>query len=69
MAENFTEYEWYLGFPKNNKEAVEFLQNNGFSCIEDDYDTNIDFANYELREENSNVLRITKENKVYDVLL
>lgn len=62
LTENFTEYEWYFGFPKNNKEAVEFLQNNGFSCIEDDYDTNIDFANYELREENSNVLRITKEN-------
>lgn len=62
LEENFIGYEWYFGFSKNNKEAVEFLQNNGFSCIEDDYDTNIDFTNYELREENSNVLRITKEN-------
>ena len=62
LAENFSGYEWYFGFPKSNKEAVEFLQNNGFSCIEDDYDTNIDFAFYEVKEENSNVIRITKEN-------
>lgn len=62
LEENFIDYEWYFGFSKNNKEAVEFLENNGFSCIEDDYDTNINFANYELREENSHVLRITKTN-------
>lgn len=62
LEENFKEYEWYFGFPKGNQEAVEFLQKYGFSCIEDDYDTNIDFANYELREENKNVVRVTQEN-------
>ena len=62
LEENFKEYEWYFGFPKGNREAVEFLQKQGFSCIEDDYDTNIDFANYELREEYKNVVRIKQEN-------
>lgn len=62
LAEKFAEYEWYFGFPKGNREAVEFLKEQGFSCIEEDYDTNIDFAVYELREENKNVVRITREN-------
>lgn len=62
LEENFKEYEWYFGFPKGNQEAVEFLKKQGFSCIEDDYDTNIDFANYEPREEDENVVRVTKEN-------
>ena len=48
IEERFSGYEFYFGFPKENKEAVEFLQGNGFSCIEDDYDTNIDFATYEM---------------------
>jgi len=61
LEERFKKYEWYFGFPKVNTEAVEFLQNNGFSCVEEDYDTNIDFADYEIKEENSNVVRITKD--------
>lgn len=61
IEERFSGYELYFGFPKVNTEAVEFLKENGFTCIEDDYDTNIDFSQYELREESPNVKRITKE--------
>lgn len=62
LEEKFEGYEWYFGFPKSNEEAIKCLQDRGFACIEDDYDTNIDFADYELRAESQNVVRITKEN-------
>ena len=62
LEEKFNEYEWYFGFPKSNTEAVDFLEKNGFLCIEDDYDTNIDFANYERKEDSDRVVPVTKEN-------
>lgn len=62
LVDKFLGYELYFGFPKVNKEAVEFLQENGFTCIEDDHNTSFFFDTYELREEKEAVVKITKDN-------
>lgn len=62
LEERFPGYEINFGFSKKNTEAVEFLQENGYECIEEDHDTNLDFRNYELKEENGNVVEVTRDN-------
>ena len=62
LEEQFPGYELYFGFPKVNRDAVEFLQENGFTCIEDDHNTSFFFDSYELREESKAVVKITKDN-------
>lgn len=62
LEEKFPGYELCFGFPKGNTEAVEFLMENGFSCIEDDHNTSFFFERYEPQEESKAVVKVTKEN-------
>ena len=62
LEEQFPGYELYFGFPKMNRDAIEFLQENGFTCIEDDHNTSFFFDNYEMREESKAVVKISKDN-------
>lgn len=59
---HFPGSELYLGFPKENAEAVETLQNGGYECIEESYNDAIAFDGYVLQPENDSVIPITREN-------
>lgn len=63
--ERFKGYELFLGYSKDNKRAVSFLSNNGFECIEEDYNNTAFLNHYEPIRVNSNVVRITKDNYEY----
>lgn len=60
--EHFSGSELYLGFPKENVEAVAALKDGGFECIEESYNDAMDFDNYVFRPENESVVSITREN-------
>lgn len=60
--EHFPGSELYLGFPRENVEAVAALRSQGFECIEESYHDTINFENYELRPEDADILPIHKEN-------
>ena len=63
--EQFKGYDLFLGYSKDNKAAVSFLANNGFECIEDDYNNTAFLDHYEPVAVNDSVVRITKENYEY----
>lgn len=60
--ENFSGSELYLGFPKENIEAVEALNACGFKCIEESYNNALNFEQYMQQPESSDVIPITREN-------
>lgn len=62
LEEKFKGYSLYFGFPKTNVGAIEFLEKNGFTCIEDDYNNSFFFDTYELRPVCENVAGVTREN-------
>lgn len=60
--EHFPGSELYLGFPKENAEAVAVLESGGFDCIEESYNDAIDFEDYVLQPEDAGILPISREN-------
>lgn len=60
--EHFPGSELYLGFPRENREAVAALEAGGYECIEESYNDAVDFADYVLCPENAGILAITREN-------
>ena len=60
--ERFSGSNLYLGFPKENTEAVAALDACGFERIEESYNDALDFEHYILRPENKDVIPITREN-------
>lgn len=62
LEEKFPGYELCFGFPKGNTEAVEFLQENGFTCVDDSHNNSFFFERYEPQEESKAVVKITKKN-------
>lgn len=60
--ENFADYSICMGFPGNNQAANRYLTEIGWSCEEQSYNNVLFFDQYELHPEDSNVVRITKEN-------
>lgn len=58
----FTGYTLYFGFPGCNRDAISFLQENGFECIEDDWNNSFFFDGYEVLPEDENIAAITREN-------
>lgn len=67
--EHFPGSDLYLGFPRENVEAVAVLKSGGFDCIEESYNDAIDFENYVLQPEDADVLPITRENyELFSVL-
>jgi len=62
LEERFAGYSLYFGFPKANTDAVRFLQENGFSCIEEDYNNSFFFDAYQVQDESDKVVRVDAEN-------
>lgn len=60
--EHFSGSELYLGFPRENTEAVAVLESWNFSRIEESYNDVVDFGNYVLQPEGTGVVSVTREN-------
>lgn len=60
--EHFYGSELYLGFPKENTEAVEALNAYGFERIEESYNNALNFEHYMQQPENADIVPITREN-------
>ncbi|MDE7284118.1 MAG: hypothetical protein K2N85_11150 [Lachnospiraceae bacterium] len=60
--EHFPGSDLYLGFPKENTEAVEALNACGFECIEESYNNVMNFEQYIQQPESADVIPITREN-------
>ena len=60
--EHFSGSELYLGFPKENIEAVEALNACGFECIEESDNNVMNFEQYMQQPESADVIPITREN-------
>ena len=58
----FKGFELYMGFPSENKDAINYLSNHGFECSEDDFNNNIilDKVNGDLKVEG--ITQVKKEN-------
>lgn len=63
--ERFKGYDLYLGYSKDNKAAVKFLADNGFECIEEDYNNTAFLDRYTPITVSGSVVRVTKENYGY----
>ena len=61
-AENFPGCKLCMGFPGDNREAIEYLTRNGWSCDEQSYNNVLFFDDYELRPESADVVKVTREN-------
>lgn len=59
---HFHGYSLYLGFPSVNTEAVSFLEEAGWECIERDYNDVLFFDNYHIRPEENDIVRVNREN-------
>lgn len=59
---NFPGDELYLGFPKENREAVAALEALGFARIEESFNDALDFDAYSLRPESADIVLITRDN-------
>lgn len=62
LGERFKGYSLYFGFPKANVSAVHFLRENGFSCIEEDYNNSFFFDAYQMQVVSDKVVRVEEEN-------
>lgn len=60
--EHFPGSELYLGFPRENAEAVAVLESLNFDCIEESYNDAIAFKDYVLQPEDAGILPITRKN-------
>lgn len=58
----YPECELYMGFSKNNTEAVSELRKSGFECIEESYNDILDFKNYCVHPESTHVVRVDADN-------
>lgn len=62
MQQRFAGYRLYLGFAKDNADAVSYLAASGFSCIEDDYNNTWFFDRTPVPAKRGDVVRVTAEN-------
>ena len=60
--ERFPGSSLYLGFPRDNAEAVGFLDSHGYPRIEESYNDVLHFDDYTPRPVRSDVIPITREN-------
>ena len=61
-AENFAGCKLCMGFPGDNKDAIGYLSQNGWSCEERSYNNVLFFEEYELRPEAADLVKVTREN-------
>lgn len=62
VGERFKGYDVFLRFPAENKSAVSFLAEQGFECIENDYNNTVFLDKLDEIPENSDLVRIEKGN-------
>lgn len=62
VGERFKGYDVFLRFPAENKSAVNFLAEQGFECIENDYNNTAFLDKLDGIPENSDLVRIEKGN-------
>lgn len=62
VGERFKGYDVLLRFPAENNAAVNFLAEQGFECIEDDYNNTAFLDKLDEIRENSDLVRIGKGN-------
>ena len=58
----FHGYTAYFGYPSDNRDAVSFLMEQGFQCIEQAWNHSFFFDSYMPREHSSCVIRILQQN-------
>ena len=61
VSERFKGYELFMGFPADNKTAVDYLSAQGFDCIENDYNNTAYLDGLE-KETDSDLTRIGRDN-------
>ena len=62
VGERFKGYDVFLRFPAENKSAVSFLAEQGFECIENDYNNTVFLDKLDEIPENSDLVRIENGN-------
>lgn len=62
LPKRFPGYSLHFGFSADNTEAIRFLQENSFRCIEDDWNYSFFFDSYVPRPEDAHISRITRDN-------
>ncbi|MDE5802691.1 MAG: GNAT family N-acetyltransferase [Lachnospiraceae bacterium] len=62
LNERFSGYTLYFGFPEANTDAVRFLSENGFTCLEESWNHSFFFDDYTLLSEDKNAVLINREN-------
>lgn len=62
LQARFPGYMLYLGFSKKNTQAIGFLQAQGFSCIEEDYNNTALVHQYVPVETSEQIVRISQDN-------
>jgi len=60
--ERFPGSRLYLGFPKENAEAIAALESGGFACIEDDFNDVMALDQYEPCGSQPGIVPVTREN-------
>ena len=59
---HFTGYDLYLGFPKRNCRAIDFLQKSGFRLIEEAYHDIFIFDGTDIQAKSTGLVKITESN-------
>ncbi len=60
--EKFRGYELFLGYGKENRKAVSFLAENGFICIEEDFNNTAFLEQYAPQALSAAIVRVDREN-------
>lgn len=58
----FHSYTAYFGYPRDNRDAINFLTEHGFRCIEQDWNHSFYFDGYEPKEYRTCVEKIFRQN-------
>lgn len=62
LQERFQGYTLYFGFPGENTEAIHYLREHGFWCVEEAWNHSFFFDSYKPLPDDKNAARITREN-------
>ena len=62
LEERFLGYTLYFGFPGLNTEAVNFLRENGFQCIEESWNYTFFFDSFNLLPDDTRIARIDRDD-------
>lgn len=62
MNKNYKGFEMHIGLPKCNVQALSYLEQKGYKCIEELHNNSFFFDDYNPITEEDNIFRITKDN-------